>query len=172
MTGQERWKALPDDASYSAPIVITQAGKRVVVCWTGNRIVGLEPAGGRLLWEYPFPWEKWPIAIATPVLHRDLLLFSEAHQGTLLLRLSQTEPQVEKLWHRRQEKVADGKAMHCLISTPLIDGEYIYGADGGGSLALPAADDGRASLGRPDSRSAEPLGHHPPGPPRGANVDV
>jgi hypothetical protein len=134
VTGQERWKALRDEASYSAPIVITQAGKRVLVCWTGNRLVGLDPASGRLLWEYPFPWEKWPIAIATPVLHRDLLLFSEAHQGTLLLRLSQTEPQVEKLWHWRKEKVADGKAMHCLISTPMIDGDYIYGADGGGIL--------------------------------------
>ncbi|MGI6415353.1 MAG: PQQ-binding-like beta-propeller repeat protein [Thermoguttaceae bacterium] len=134
VTGEQRWKALRDAASYSAPIVITQAGKRVVVCWTGNRIVGLEPAGGRLLWEYPFPWEKWPIAIATPVLHRDLLLFSEAHQGTLLVRLSQTEPQVEKLWHWRKENVEDGKALHCLISTPMIDGEYIYGADGGGVL--------------------------------------
>jgi outer membrane protein assembly factor BamB len=133
-TGQERWKALPDDASYSAPIVIDQAGRRVVVCWTGNRIVGLDPADGRLLWEHPFPWEKWPIAIATPVLDRDLLLFSEAHQGTLLLRLSQTGPRVEKVWHRRKENVADGKVLHCLISTPMIDGEYLYGVDGGGIL--------------------------------------
>jgi len=134
VTGVERWRALPDDASYSAPIVITQAGKRVAVCWTGNRIVGLAPPSGRLLWEYPFPWEKWPIAIATPVLHGDLLLFSEAHQGTLLLRLSQAEPSVEKVWHHRRENVGDGQAMHCLISTPLIDGEYIYGVDSSGVL--------------------------------------
>ena len=42
-TGQERWKALPDDASYSAPVVIDQAGRRVLVCWTGNRVAGLDP---------------------------------------------------------------------------------------------------------------------------------
>jgi len=133
-TGQERWKALPDDASYSAPIVIQQAGRRVLVCWTGNRIVGLDPSNGRLFWQYPFPWEKYPIAIATPVLHGELLLFSEAHQGTLLLRLAQQELQVEMLWHRRKEELADGAALHCLISTPCIDGEYLYGADGGGVL--------------------------------------
>jgi len=134
VTGQERWKALSDDASYSAPIVVTQAGRRVLVCWTGNRIVGLDPSNGRLFWEYPFPWEKWPIAIATPVLHGDMLLFSEAHQGTLLLRLSQKEPRVEKIWHRRRKDVPDGKALHCLISTPCIDGRHVYGADGRGVL--------------------------------------
>ena len=40
-TGEERWKALNDNASYSAPIIIEQAGKRVMVCWTGDNIVGL-----------------------------------------------------------------------------------------------------------------------------------
>ena len=38
--GQPRWKALADVASYAAPIVIDQAGRRVVVCQTGDRIVG------------------------------------------------------------------------------------------------------------------------------------
>ena len=35
-TGVERWRALEDPASYSAPIVIDQAGRRVLVCWTGD----------------------------------------------------------------------------------------------------------------------------------------
>ena len=35
-TGAERWTAATDDASYSAPIVIDQAGKPVLVCWTGR----------------------------------------------------------------------------------------------------------------------------------------
>ncbi len=134
VTGKERWRALPDVASYSTPVVSAQAAGRVAVCWTGERIVGLDPASGRRIWEYPFPWEKWPIAIATPVLHRDLLLFSEAHQGTLLLQLSQTEPGVEKRWHRRKENLADGKALHCLISTPVIQDEHVYGVDSGGVL--------------------------------------
>ena len=41
-TGQERWRALDDNASYSAPIIIEQAGRRVMVCWTGDNVVGLE----------------------------------------------------------------------------------------------------------------------------------
>jgi len=134
ISGRPRWQALADDASYSAPIVVDQAGRRVLVCWTGDRITGLDPAGGSLYWEIPAPWEKWPIAIATPVLHGELLLFSEAHQGTRLLRLSHERPTVEQLWHCRKGDSIDGAALHCLISTPFVDGQHIYGADGRGLL--------------------------------------
>jgi hypothetical protein len=143
ITGQPRWQALPDDASYSAPIVLDQAGRRVLICWTGNRIVGLDPATGRLYWEYPFPWEKWPIGIATPVVQDDNLLISEAHKGTLLLRLSPTDTKIEKRWHRRREDLEDEAALHCLISTPYIDGQYIYGADSSGVLRCLRLDTGQ-----------------------------
>lgn len=130
-TGQSRWQSLPDDATYSAPVVIDQGGRRVLVCWTGNRVAGLAPESGELLWEFPFKAEQWPIAIATPVIAGDRMLFSEAHQGSLLLRAVDDPLSVEKLWHRRSE---DGPALHSLISTPLIIDGYIYGADGEGIL--------------------------------------
>ena len=133
-SGQQRWTALPDDASYSAPIVIDQAGQRVLVCWTGERIVGLDPATGRLHWAFDFKWEKWPIGIATPVYENDHLLISESHKGSLLLRLFNDRLEVDKRWHRRQEEVPNKAAMHCLISTPFIDGDHIYGADSRGVL--------------------------------------
>lgn len=134
VTGQERWKALSDDASYSAPIVVDQAGHRVLVCYTGDRIVGLDPASGELHWAFPHPWENWPIAISTPVVQDDLLLLSDAHKGSLLLRLLQDRVDIQKVWHRRREEVPNQEALHCLNSTPMIDGDSIYGADGRGIL--------------------------------------
>lgn len=141
-TGQEQWKSLADDASYSAPIVIDQAGQRVLVCWTAERIVGLAPMSGREYWAHDFMWEKWPIGIASPVIHGDLLLVSDAHKGSLLLRLSDEKLAVEPVWHRRKEDVADGVALHCLISTPLIRGGHIHGVDGGGVLRCLALETG------------------------------
>ena len=38
-TGTEKWRALNDSASYSATIVIEQADQRVLVCWTGERVL-------------------------------------------------------------------------------------------------------------------------------------
>ena len=54
-TGAERWRALDDQASYSAPIIIQQAGRRVLVCWTGDNVVGLDPASGEGLLEVSLP---------------------------------------------------------------------------------------------------------------------
>ena len=44
--GKERWRNLDDDASYAAPILIQQAGRTVLVCWTGQHVVGLDPDTG------------------------------------------------------------------------------------------------------------------------------
>jgi hypothetical protein len=63
-TGTERWRALDDPASYSSPIVIDQAGRRVLVCWTGRRVVGLGPATGKLHWSQEFTPARFVRAIA------------------------------------------------------------------------------------------------------------
>ena len=131
-TGEQQWVALADEASYSAPIVIDQAGRRVLVCWTGERVVGLQPANGKLYWEFGFKYEKWPIGIATPVFADNKLLVSDAHKGTLLLRLDDNSLGVHQVWHRRKEDVGESAALHCLISTPLIRGSHVYGADSRG----------------------------------------
>ncbi len=138
-TGQSRWESLADDASYSAPITIDQGGQRVVVCWTGERVVGVDPADGSLLWAHPFKWEKWPIGIATPVVHDDFLLISEAHKGTLLLKLLDDPPAVEPVWHRREN---GEPALHSLMTTPLIIDEHIYGCDSSGILRCLELDTG------------------------------
>lgn len=142
-TGQARWTAVKDDAAYAAPIVIDQAGQRVIVCRTAGQVVGLAPASGEILWSYSHPWEKWPIAIPTPVVERDLLFLTDAHKGSLLLRLSQQQPAVEPVWYRRNEQLAGQSTLHCLNSTPYIDGEFIYGADNDGTLRCLRLDTGQ-----------------------------
>jgi outer membrane protein assembly factor BamB len=133
-SGADRWRALPDRASYSAPITIDQEGKRVVVCLTGDRVVGLDPASGALQWEFPFPATRWPIAIATPVLDRGRLFFTSAIDGSLMLRLVPGRLAVEKVWQRRgpSERVTD--SLHGLISTPILEGDHLYGIDHYGEL--------------------------------------
>ena len=38
------------------------------------------------------------------------------------------------MWHRNKKNSPDGAALHCLNSTPFIDGQHIYGADSRGVL--------------------------------------
>jgi outer membrane protein assembly factor BamB len=133
-TGQERWRALDDQPSYSAPILIEQAGRRVLVVWTGDNVAGLDPATGKVYWKYPFRPKRMVINVPTPVVDRDRLFVSGFYDGALLLRLRQDEPAVELLWRRIGASETKTDALHCMISTPLLDGDFIYGVDSYGEL--------------------------------------
>ena len=134
ITGAEKWRALGDLASYSSPIVIDQAGKRVLVCWTDARVAGLNSLNGELYWEWPFKPSKMVIGVATPVLRNNYLFVSSFYDGSLLLKVRQDKLGVEKIWRRKGESERNTDSLHCMISTPVILGDYIYGVDSYGQL--------------------------------------
>ena len=134
VSGQEKWRALNDKASYSAPIIIEQAGKRVLVCLTGERIVGLNPLNGKLYWQHPFKAFRMVISIATPVFENNYLFVSSFYDGSLLLKVNPDKLSVEKVWRRRGQSERITDSLHCCISTPIIQGDYIYGVDSYGEL--------------------------------------
>ena len=141
-TGHERWTALDDPASYSAPIVIDQAGKRVLVCWTGDRVVGLNPGSGELYWSHPFQRRRMVIGVTTPVRHDNRLFVSGFYDGSLMLRLDPKRLAVEEVWRRAgaSERMTDG--LHSLIVTPYLADGYVYGVDSYGELRCLDADTG------------------------------
>jgi len=132
--GKEKWRALNDAASYSAPIVIEQAGKRVLVCWTGERVVGLDALTGKLYWQYAFAPARIGQNIATPVFHNNYLFVSSFFDGSLLLKVDPDRLAVEKVWRRKGPNERKTDALHCCISTPILEGDYIYGVDSYGEL--------------------------------------
>ncbi|MHC4646463.1 MAG: PQQ-binding-like beta-propeller repeat protein [Planctomycetota bacterium] len=131
VTGKERWRALNDGASYSPPVVINQAGKRLLVCWTAERIVGLDAATGRLYWQQPL---KSIQNVAAPAIHKDFLFVSGFFAGAMLLKLHDDKPAVSLVWQRKGESEKNTDALHCCISTAVLDGDYIYGVDSYGQL--------------------------------------
>ena len=141
-TGDEQWRALDDDASYSAPVIISQAGRRVLVCWTGDNVVGLDPARGAVYWRYPLKAAKMIINVPTPVVDGDRLFLTAFYDGSLMLRLRQDEPAVEKIWRRQGPSERDTDALHSMISTPCLKDGYVYGVDSYGQLRCLDADTG------------------------------
>ncbi|HYW79797.1 MAG TPA: PQQ-binding-like beta-propeller repeat protein, partial [Thermoguttaceae bacterium] len=133
-TGTERWRALDDKASYSSPIIISQAGRRVLVCWTGESVVGLNPASGKIHWRVPFAPNKMVINVPTPVVDNDRMFLTAFYDGSLMLQLDQSTPTVETLWRRQGRNERDTDALHSMISTPYFAGDYVYGVDSYGQL--------------------------------------
>ncbi|MCH7557532.1 MAG: PQQ-like beta-propeller repeat protein [Planctomycetes bacterium] len=134
VTGEEKWQALGDRASYSAPIIIEQAGKRVLVCWTGDSVAGLDPMTGKLHWQHPFTPSKMVLNIATPVFENGYLFVSGFYDGSLLLKVNPNKLAVEKVWRRKGRNEKNTDSLHCCISTAVLQGDYIYGVDSYGEL--------------------------------------
>ena len=89
--------ALDDRASYSAPILIQQAGKPVLVCWTGDHVVGLNPQSGELYWQHPFKPTRMVINIGTPALDGERLFGDSFYDGSLMLKLAADSTAVEQV---------------------------------------------------------------------------
>jgi len=132
-SGAEIWRNLEDRAGYSAPIIIEKNGTRVLVNWTEHSLSGMDPNNGKLYWR--FPWQTGSgMSIATPVLHNDCIFVSAFYSGSLLVKLGEDYTTAEKVWQRSGESERKTDALHCVMNTPIIIGEYIYGVDSYGEL--------------------------------------
>jgi outer membrane protein assembly factor BamB len=54
LTGEPVWRALDDRQAYVSPMLVTLGGARQILVVSSNRVVGLTPENGSLLWEYPW----------------------------------------------------------------------------------------------------------------------
>jgi outer membrane protein assembly factor BamB len=132
-SGKEIWRSMDDEISYSAPILIRQAGMPVLVVWTAENLNGLDPETGKVYWRIPFP-VKMGMAISTPVLYKDYLFVSCFFSGSLLVKLNQETLTAQKIWLRAGASELRTDALHCTINTPFIKDDFIYGVDSYGEL--------------------------------------
>lgn len=86
-TGEERWTLEGDGPSYSSPILASLGGQEQLVIQVHRRIIGVDPAHGRVLWSLPFvtPCDQ---NIVTPLQAGSLLVVSSVDKGTLGVRVS------------------------------------------------------------------------------------
>lgn len=129
-TGTELWRALDDRPAYSSPIVLTMAGKRQLILWTGDNVNSLDPVTGQLLWQVPYKATFDPAqATASPVAHNDKLLCLAAwNRGSMMLQLNPETPGASVLWKTRTNPTSS-------TSTPVFQQEkFIYAVVGDGAL--------------------------------------
>ncbi len=132
--GKQRWRSIDERAGYSSPVLIKQGDQDVVVCWTGESISGLDPSSGEVFWSIPMLPRNMPIGVPTPVIDDNLIFVSSFYDGSMLIEFDREKPQAKQLWFRVGESEKNTDALHCMISNPVIRGDYIYGVDSYGEL--------------------------------------
>jgi outer membrane protein assembly factor BamB len=80
-TGTHEWSALSDQQAYSSPMLVTVAGVRQILVFTGSRLAGLSPDRGDVLWEYPWT-TQYGVNASQPVVIGDNRVFVSTGYGT------------------------------------------------------------------------------------------
>lgn len=134
-TGEEIWRALSSDwePGYNQPIIITHAGVRQLIIWHPRAISSLDPVTGKIYWEVPSEVDMG-MTVATPVHSGSHLLVTSFYNGARMLKLDDKTPGAALLWASKSNSEVATDAIHSTISTPVIDGDYIYGIDSHGEL--------------------------------------
>ena len=128
-SGEELWRAVDDEASYSSPVLITQAGKEILVCWSAGKLSGLDPNTGNIYWSLPLPPLKMVMNISDPVYDSPYLFLSAFFDGSYLVELDQQRMSARLVYHRYGSSERNTDALHCCISTPIAKEGYVYGVD-------------------------------------------
>ncbi|MDT7542220.1 MAG: outer membrane protein assembly factor BamB [Acidobacteriota bacterium] len=126
LTGARVWSSQNDRASYTSPMLATLGGKRQIVSVTSNRMVGLDPSDGSLLWSYPWS-TSMGINVAQPVVvARNRVFISAGYgHGAALVELTPEGKgfAARAVWENTNLKTKYNSAVY--------DNGYIYGLDEG-----------------------------------------
>lgn len=132
--GSEVWRALDDRAQYSTPVLVKQAGKDVVVTWTGDSVAGIDAVDGTVHWRLLMTPVNMPIGIATPIVKGDMVFVTSFYDGAMMVKMSQDKLDATEVWRARGRSERDTDALHSIISTPVWIGDHIYGVDSYGEF--------------------------------------
>lgn len=141
-TGKVVWEALAEKASYASPIIVQQAGKDVLVCWTGESLSGLDPLTGKTHWSHAMPPSRMPIGIGTPVVDGNLVFVSSFYDGSMMIRLSQDTLTSELVWRKVGPDEQHTESIHSMIGTCVVEEGHVYGVDSYGEFRCLNAETG------------------------------
>lgn len=122
-TGKVLWQTLKDDggmmgSAFSSPIVTTLAGVRQIVVQTREKLAGINPDTGAVLWEQKVPSYRG-MNILTPVVFKDAVFTSSYQNKSWLFGLENDNGQfkLNEIWTEKAQGY---------MSTPVVVDGHAY----------------------------------------------
>jgi outer membrane protein assembly factor BamB len=125
--GKILWKATDADAGYASPILYSDANlsgsdSRLAIVPTRLTTYGIDPATGKVRWEFPFGQRGPTVNAATPIVLGNGHLLQTSNYGIGYVNAAISPGRVEIV--RKGEELASQYA------TPVAVGEYVFASDG------------------------------------------
>ncbi|MBM83446.1 MAG: hypothetical protein CMJ78_23045 [Planctomycetaceae bacterium] len=120
--GTIAWKVSNEHASYSSPVAATVDGKRNVIFVTRLKTVSVDPANGKIQFEFPFGRRGPTVNASSPIVF-DGHLFVTSHYGVGAVYAKLSGQGQQTLWSSDELL-----SMHYM--TPIVHKGLIYGVHG------------------------------------------
>jgi outer membrane protein assembly factor BamB len=132
LTGTVIWRSRSSDPEpgYNQPTIIESGGTRQLIAWDPNAVSALDPVTGRVLWEVPFTVQL-ALTIATPIRSGPYLFVATHYSGARMIKLDEKKPGASLVW---ANDTRNEDTINPSTSTPVIDGDYVYGLSNYGTL--------------------------------------
>lgn len=122
-TGKVIWRVLKDDggmmgSAFSSPILATLAGNRQLIVQTREKLAGVDPQSGDVLWEQSVPSFRG-MNILTPAVVGDAIFTSSYQNKSWLFSVTKTDGkfQVKEVWSNNAQGY---------MSTPVVIEGHVY----------------------------------------------
>ncbi len=126
LTGAPVWKSQSDTAAYVSPMLVTLAGRRQILVVSANRVFGLVPEDGSLIWTSA--WDtSMGINAAQPIIvdKNHVFISSGYSKGAALIEISGSGKSLSA------RNVWENINMKNKFNSSVLDQGYIYGLDEG-----------------------------------------
>lgn len=125
LSGKLIWKTGDDKAAYASPTIVAVGGKKQVVFFTAQGLVGVDPAAGKELWRLDWKTE-FDCNICTPIaLGERLFVTSGEDVGCAMLQLKPDSPP-DVVWESRGKK----GVLTNYWANSVVHGKHLYGLSG------------------------------------------
>jgi outer membrane protein assembly factor BamB len=135
-TGKVVWKSQNDGAAYAPPILAAVGGRRQVIAFMVEGLMGIAPEDGRLLWRVPLK-TTFARHVTTPVVSGDMVIVSSHEFGLIGVRIETKDSGLTAgvTWTNKQAAIN-------FASPVMVDG-YLYGVGPAKNLVCVDAQNGR-----------------------------
>jgi outer membrane protein assembly factor BamB len=138
-SGETKWKWTGAGPGYASPVLMTVEGVKQIVTLTDKSVVGLDAAGGKVLWQKPFAPSGRGNNAATPIVDGQTVIFTGDGRGTKAVKVEKEGDgfTAKQIWSNA--KLGTG------FNTPVLKDGLLFGMSDRGNFFCIDAKTGKAA---------------------------
>ena len=119
-SGDTVWQWAEDGTAYASPVLMSVNGTPIIIAETDDKIVGLEPKTGKVVWQKPYAVVGRGYNAATPVVDGTTIYYTGSNRGAAAVKIAKQGDTLtaEELWHNDDNSVQ--------YNTPVLKDGLLY----------------------------------------------